>query len=156
MGSVKFDHPDPSILTVLTAPLDDHGRAICDFVVFPGRWDVLEHSFRPPFAHRNAASEVNGVVRSPNPSNGYDPGCTFVTPLLAAHGVSTATYDAVLGMSEEAAEGPKRLPDESLWIMFESALPFRLTTWAKNTPTLDPSFVRLFDGMRSRFDPTRR
>jgi homogentisate 1,2-dioxygenase len=156
MGSVKFDHPDPSILTVLTAPLDDHGRAICDFVVFPGRWDVLEHSFRPPFMHRNAASEVNGVVWSPNPAHGYDPGCTFVTPLLSSHGVSTATYDAVLGMSEEAAEGPKRLPDESLWIMFESSLPFRLTTWAKNSPTLDPSFVRLFDGMRSRFDPARR
>ena len=45
LGSVKFDHPNPSILTVLTAPLDDHGRAIADFVVFPGRWDVLDTAF---------------------------------------------------------------------------------------------------------------
>ena len=118
LGSVKFDHPDPSILTVLTAPLDDHGRAIADFVVFPGRWDVLEHSFRPPFMHRNAASEINGVVWTPRPQQGYDAGCTFLTPLLTAHGVSTATYDAVLGMSEAEAEGPVRLPDESLWVMF--------------------------------------
>ncbi|HEY8091545.1 MAG TPA: iron-containing alcohol dehydrogenase, partial [Polyangiaceae bacterium] len=93
MGSVTFDHPDPSILTVLTAPLDDHGRAIADFVVFPGRWEVIEHSFRPPFMHRNAASEVNMVVRTPSPESGYDPGVTFVSPMLTGHGVATSTYD---------------------------------------------------------------
>ncbi len=155
MGSVKFDHPDPSILTVLTAPLDDHGRAIADFVVFPGRWDVLEHSFRPPFMHRNAATEINGVVKTPRPSHGYDAGCTFVTPLLTAHGVSTATYDAVWGMTEDRAEGPQRLPDESVWIMFESALPFQLSTWAKGSDLVDGGFAALFEGMRSRFDPSR-
>ncbi len=154
MGAVKFDHPDPSILTVLTSPLDDHGRALVDFVVFPGRWDVLEHSFRPPFMHRNAASEINGVVLTPSPSHGYDPGCTFLTPLLTAHGVSTATYDAVWGMSAENAEGPRRLPDESLWIMFESALPFEPSAWAKASPLVDPSFAALFEGMRTRFDPS--
>jgi homogentisate 1,2-dioxygenase len=155
MGAVKFDHPDPSILTVLTAPLDDHGRAIADFVVFPGRWDVLEHSFRPPFAHRNAASEINGVIKTQAPQHGYDPGCTFLTPLLTSHGVSTATYDAVFDLSKEKAEGPRRLPDESVWIMFESALPFRLSAWAKGSPLVDPGFLALFEGMRSRFDPNR-
>jgi homogentisate 1,2-dioxygenase len=155
MGSVKFDHPDPSILTVLTAPLDDHGRAIADFVVFPGRWDVLEHSFRPPFMHRNAASEINAVVKTPRPQHGYDPGCTFVSPLLTAHGVSTATYEAVFGLSEEKAEGPERLPDESVWVMFESALPFRLSAWAKSSPLVDRGFAAQFEGMRSRFDPGR-
>jgi len=155
MGSVKFDHPDPSILTVLSAPLDDYGRAICDFVVFPGRWDVLEHSFRPPFMHRNAASEVNCVVRTPSPEHGYDPGCTFLSPLLAPHGVSTATYDAVFGLSEQTAEGPRRLSDESVWVMFESALEFRLSAWARSTPLVDRGFGKLFEGMRSRFDPSR-
>ena len=155
MGSVKFDHPDPSILTVLSAPLDDHGRAIADFVVFPGRWDVLEHSFRPPFMHRNAASEINGVVKTPKPQHGYDPGCTFLTPLLTGHGVSTATYDAVFDMPEEKAEGPVRLPDDSVWIMFESALPFRPTAWAKGTPLVDRDFLALFEGLRPRFDPSR-
>ena len=155
LGSVRFDHPDPSILTVLTAPLDDHGRAVADFVVFPGRWDVLEHSFRPPFLHRNAATEINGLVRTPRPEHGYVPGCTFLTPLLTAHGVSTATYDRVLGMSEAEAEGPVRLPDESLWIMFESALPFRPSRWANRSPLVDRGFGALFEGMRSRFDPGR-
>ena len=155
MGSVTFDHPDPSILTVLTAPLDDHGRAIADFVVFPGRWEVIEHSFRPPFMHRNAASEINCVVRTPTPEGGYDPGVTFLSPLLTAHGVATSTYDHVLEMPEEIAEVPRRLPVESLWIMFESAMPFRSSTWARQTPLVDTGFSRMFEGMRSRFDPKR-
>jgi len=155
MGSVTFDHPDPSILTVLTAPLDDHGRAIADFVVFPGRWEVIEHSFRPPFMHRNAASEVNIVVRTPSPEGGYDPGCTFVSPLLTPHGVSTKTYDHVLGLPDDHVDAPRRLPDESLWCMFESAMPFRATAWARETPLVDEGFLAGFAGMRSRFDPTR-
>ncbi len=156
MGSVTFDHPDPSILTVLTAPLDDRGRAVVDFVVFPGRWDVAEHSFRPPYMHRNAATEINGVVRTPSPEHGYGAGCTFVSPLLTAHGISTSSYDTVLSAPDSVAEGPRRLPDESLWIMFESALPFRTTAWAQATPTLDREFLTLFAGMKKRFDPTRR
>jgi homogentisate 1,2-dioxygenase len=151
MGSVTWDHPDPSILTVLTTPLDDHGRAICDFVVFPGRWDVAEHSFRPPYMHRNAATEINGVVRTPKPEVGYVEGCTFVSPILTSHGISTQSYDDFLSLPDERAEGPRRLPDESLWIMFESAMPFRSTAWARESPLVDADFLALFQGMKSRF-----
>ncbi len=155
MGSVTFDHPDPSILTVLTAPLDDHGRAIADFVVFPGRWNVIEHSFRPPFMHRNAASEINMVIRNASPGGDYQPGCIFVSPLLTSHGVSTKTYDHVLDAAEDDDQ-PERIPDESLWVMFESALPFRLTQWARETPLFDGKFLDLFRGMKSRFNPKRK
>jgi homogentisate 1,2-dioxygenase len=156
MGSVTWDHPDPSILTVLTAPLDDHGRAIADFVVFPGRWEVVEHSFRPPFMHRNAASEINMVVRTPSPENGYDPGSTSLSPLLTAHGVTAKTYDAIAALPDDHEDPPRRLPDASLWAMFESALPFRLTRWAKETPLVDDTFLALFGGARAYFDPKRR
>lgn len=155
MGSVTWDHPDPSIHTVLTAPLDDQGRAVCDFVCFRGRWDVLEHSFRPPFAHRNAASEVNGVVRAASSEHGYVPGCTFLTPLLTSHGVSTATYEAVFAQSDEDADRPRRSPDASLWIMFESALPFRLSAWAAAAEHQDAGFDALFRDPVRHFDPTR-
>jgi homogentisate 1,2-dioxygenase len=154
MGSVRYDHPDPSILTVLSAPLDDHGRAIADFVVFCGRWEAFE-GFRPPFMHRNAASEINMVVRTPTPESGYDPGCTFLSPLLTAHGVATRTYDHFFSQPEGAADPARRLPDESVWVMFESALEFRTTAWARETPLIDADFARLFEGARSWFDPTR-
>src|SRR5262249_24894931 len=121
MGSVTFDHADPSILTVLTAPLDDHGRSVADFVVFPPRWSVAEHSFRPPYMHRNAASEINGVVRNDGADGGYAPGCTFVSPLLTSHGISTAGYDRELASTPAATNAPVRLSESSLWIMFESA-----------------------------------
>jgi homogentisate 1,2-dioxygenase len=156
MGSVTFDHQDPSIHTVLTAPLDDHGRAIVDFVCFRGRWDALDHSFRPPFMHRNAASEINGVVSVASPGGGYAPGCTFLSPLLTAHGISTAGYENELTQTPEKHEGARRIPDESLWIMFESAMPFRPTAWARQAPTLDKAFLAEFEGMPKRFDPTRR
>jgi homogentisate 1,2-dioxygenase len=155
MGSVTFDHVDPSIHTVLTAPLDDYGRAVVDFVAFRGRWDVAEHSFRPPYMHRNAASEINGVVSVSSTDPSYVPGCTFVSPLLTSHGISTRSYDTMLDMPDEEHEGPHRMPDESLWIMFESALPFRPSEWARTTSLVDKDFLTLFDGMRCRFDPSR-
>lgn len=156
MGTMNFDHPDPSIHTVLTAPLDDHGRAVADFVVFPPRWEVAEHSFRPPPFHRNAATEVNGVIRTPSPTHGYEPGCTYLTPLLTGHGISTESLDRVLDQSDELANVPNRIPDASLWFMFESALPMKLTRWATETDIRDTSFDALFAGVRSRFDPKRR
>jgi homogentisate 1,2-dioxygenase len=152
-GTTNFDHPDPSIHTVLTAPLDDHGRAAVDFVAFVGRWEVGEHTFRPPTMHRNAASEINCVVRDPAPGGGYDPGVTFLTPLLTAHGISTAAYDAVLD-APVADDPPRRIPDESLWVMFESALPFRTSRWAREN-LVDASFADLFAGMKSRFSGAR-
>ncbi|MCC7538896.1 MAG: homogentisate 1,2-dioxygenase [Deltaproteobacteria bacterium] len=156
MGAVRVDHPDPSIHTVLTAPLDDHGRAVADFVVFPPRWEVAEHSLRPPPFHRNAATEVNAVIRTPAVYSGYEPGCVFLTPIMTSHGISTSSYDAVLDLTDEQADKPHRIPDGSLWVMFESALPFYVTEWALGSDTLDADFEKLFLGVRSRFDPGER
>ena len=62
IGSISFDHPDPSIFTVLTSPSDTPGTANCDFVIFPPRWMVGEDTFRPPWYHRNVMSEFMGLV----------------------------------------------------------------------------------------------
>ncbi|KFA04603.1 homogentisate 1,2-dioxygenase, partial [Xanthomonas vasicola pv. musacearum NCPPB 4394] len=62
IGSISFDHPDPSIFTVLTSPSDTHGTANMDFAIFPPRWLVAQHTFRPPWFHRNVASEFMGLV----------------------------------------------------------------------------------------------
>ena len=61
IGSISFDHPDPSIFTVLTSPSSEHGVANCDFVIFPDRWLVQENTFRPPWFHRNYMSEFMGL-----------------------------------------------------------------------------------------------
>jgi homogentisate 1,2-dioxygenase len=62
IGTVSFDHPDPSIFTVLTSPSETPGRANADFVIFPPRWMVAEDTFRPPWFHRNVMSEAMGLI----------------------------------------------------------------------------------------------
>jgi homogentisate 1,2-dioxygenase len=61
-GTVSFDHPDPSIFTVLSCTSDTPGEALADFAIFPPRWMVAEHTFRPPWFHRNVMSEFMGMI----------------------------------------------------------------------------------------------
>ncbi len=88
LGSVSFDHPDPSIYTVLTAPSDTPGTANIDLVVFPPRWLVAEHSFRPPWFHRNMMSEFMGLVRGiyDGKAEGFLPGGMSLHNSMSAHG----------------------------------------------------------------------
>jgi homogentisate 1,2-dioxygenase len=76
IGSISFDHPDPSIFTVLTSPSDTPGTANCDFVIFPPRWMVAEDTFRPPWYHRNVMSEFMGLVHGQYDAKpeGFKPG----------------------------------------------------------------------------------
>jgi homogentisate 1,2-dioxygenase len=134
LGSVSFDHPDPSILTVLTCPADTHGRNAFDLAVFRGRWEVSEHTFRPPFAHRNAASEFNGVIQTPGPGR-WQPGMFTYTPLLAPHAISAAGYAATVTETSDEADRHVRIPDESLWIQFESTYALKVMPWMVDHPS---------------------
>jgi homogentisate 1,2-dioxygenase len=143
-GSVSFDHPDPSILTVLTAPHDDHGRSVLDVAVFAGRWDVTEGTFRPPFFHRNSAIEFNMVVKSPATKPPYDAGAYTYTPYLTPHGVSATSVERINGLTDEEADKPSRGSDESLWVQFESTYLLRTTPWARNETVPDGDFLQAF------------
>ena len=93
MGTVSFDHPDPSIFTVMSAPLDRPGENLADLVMFPvPRWDVAQHTFRPPFFHRNAAAELNFLVAGKTRKDDVL-SCAgiFYTPPFAAHGSASNT-----------------------------------------------------------------
>ena len=147
LGSISFDHPDPSILTVVTAPLDDHGRSAFDVAVFRGRWDVSEHTFRPPFFHRNAAVEFNAVIASPA-DNPWRPGVFTFTPYLTPHAISAANYTATVTASDEAAERPQRLSDDSLWIQFESAYAMRVMPWMIDHPARNHEHLAAFAAFR--------
>ncbi len=158
-GSVSFDHPDPSILTVLSSPLDDHGTNLADFAVFRGRWDVAEHTFRPPYYHRNIATEFNAIIHIDEPYLGYEQGSCFLTPSMTPHGIGGAGYLRAI----DGQDTPKRLSDESVWIMFESALGVRLTPWASagdtasaNSPSpsvIDESYHDMWRDMPVTFQP---
>ena len=88
INTVSFDHPDPSIFTVLTAPTDTPGTANLDFVIFPPRWMVAEHTFRPPWFHRNVMNEFMGLVHGAYDAKrgGFLPGGASLHNLMSAHG----------------------------------------------------------------------
>src|SRR5262249_44332549 len=127
LGAVRWDHADPSVGTVLTAPLDETGAHTLDLLAFAPRWDATEGTFRPPFFHRTAVTEINGVVSERHAVPPFVPGCCFITPSLTAHGVSGRAVER----AREASDAPAHLGATGLWFQFETALPISLTPWAE-------------------------
>jgi homogentisate 1,2-dioxygenase len=138
IGSVSFDHPDPSIFTVLTSPSEAHGVANCDFVIFPPRWMVAEDTFRPPWFHRNVMSEFMGLVRGQydaKEGGGFAPGGASLHNQLNGHGPDTTTTAKAM----EANLKPHKI-DDTLAFMFESRWVLRPTAYAMSTPQLQDDY----------------
>lgn len=150
VGNTRIDHGDPSMHLVLGAPLDEMGADSLDLVFFPPRWDPTEHTFRPPFFHRNAIMEFNGVISdsSVDPDSPFQPGGYFLTPSMTAHGVLARVVESTLRRDDE---GPVRVADDSRWFQFESALPIGLTSWARQTPTRREEWPHVWGAYRSHF-----
>ncbi len=149
LNSVTFDHSDPSIFTVLTSPSGVPGVANCDFVIFPPRWQVAEHTFRPPWFHRNIMSELMGLVHGvyESKAEGFLPGGVSIHNCLQGHGPDLPTYEKA-----SAAElKPHRL-ENTLAFMWESRYVFRPTRFALGAPQLQKNYeVKTWDGFKKRF-----
>ena len=145
LGTVSFDHPDPSIYTVLTSPGETAGTANCDFVIFPPRWLVAENTFRPPWFHRNIMSEFMGLItgRYDAKAAGFEPGGATLHNQMSAHGPDLQSYRKAV----EASLEPQRI-DNTMAFMFESRWVIRPTRFALDTPSLQPDY----DGCWSGFD----
>jgi homogentisate 1,2-dioxygenase len=145
IGSISFDHPDPSIFTVLTSPSDTPGTANCDFVIFPPRWMVAEHSFRPPWFHRNVMSELMGLVRGvyDAKAEGFSPGGISIHNCMSAHGPDVASYEK--NVKKELA--PEKTGD-SLAFMWESRYVFRPTAAALKAKELQRDYDKVWDGFK--------
>jgi homogentisate 1,2-dioxygenase len=117
IGTISFDHPDPSIFTVLTSPTDTAGLANADFVIFAPRWLVGENTFRPPWFHRNVMSEYMGLVTGAYDAKaaGFIPGSGSLHNTFASHGPDADTYAG----ASTAELAPQKL-DGTLAFMFES------------------------------------
>ena len=150
IGSISFDHPDPSIFTVLTSPSDTPGTANCDFVIFPPRWLVMEDTFRPPWYHRNLMSEFMGLVYGEYDAKpgGFKPGGASLHNMMVPHGPDEEAFD-------KATHGdlqPRKL-DHTLAFMFESRYRFIPTAWAMQSPALDHDYADCWAGLQDQFKP---
>jgi len=148
INTVSFDHPDPSIFTVLTSPSGQPGVANCDFVIFPPRWQVAEHTFRPPWFHRNVMSELMGLVHGAYESkaHGFLPGGVSIHNCHQAHGPDAATFDK----ASTAELKPHKL-ENSLAFMWESKYAFRPTRFALGAPQLQKGYDEVWSGFKKRF-----
>ncbi len=148
INTVSFDHPDPSIFTVLTSPSERQGTANCDFVIFPPRWMVAEETFRPPWFHRNVMTEFMGLIEGAYDAKvgGFAPGGASLHNQMAGHGPDQASYAKAV----TAQLAPHRV-DNTMAFMVETRHVFRPTRWATETPLAQLDY----DDVWSGFDKPR-
>jgi len=134
IGTISYDHPDPSIFTVLSAPSPVTGTAVADFVIFPPRWLVGEDTFRPPYYHRNTMSEFMGLIKGGydakrGGSGGFVPGGASLHNVMSGHGPDAASHEG----AREAELKPVKVGEGSCAFMFESSLTMGVSEWGLRT-----------------------
>jgi len=148
IGTVSYDHPDPSIFTVLTSPGAVTGQANVDFVIFPPRWMVAENTFRPPWFHRNLMNEFMGLIRGvyDAKAEGFLPGGASLHNCMSAHGPDDATTTQAM-----AAELVPQKIEGTMAFMFETSQILRPSRFALESPTLQADYDRCWAGLGKHF-----
>ncbi len=148
IGSISFDHPDPSIFTVMTSRSDRPGTANIDFAIFPDRWLVAEHTFRPPYYHVNIMSEFMGLIYGIYDAkpDGFNAGGMSLHNSYWPHGPDSEAWEAATNSALE----PEKLAG-TLAFMFETRYPLIPTTYASSLPALQEDYQEVWAGLRPWF-----
>ena len=154
IGSISYDHPDPSIFLVLQSLSDTPGVDSIDFVIFPPRWLAAEDTFRPPWFHRNVASEFMGLVHGvyDAKAEGFVPGGASLHNCMSGHGPDADTF-------EKGSNGDTTKPvkvDETMAFMFETSTIIRPTRYALETAQLQSDYFKCWQGIRKHFNPEQK
>ena len=149
IGTVSFDHPDPSIFTVLTSPGAIHGMANIDFVIFPPRWMVAENTFRPPWFHRNLMNEFMGLIAGAYDAkaDGFSPGGASLHNCMSAHGPDHVSTEQAIN-----AELKPHKIESTMAFMFETGQVLRPTQQALESPQLQDDYDSCWAGLTKTFD----
>ena len=153
VGAIAFDHPDPSIYTVMTSPSETPGTANIDFVIFPERWGVAENTFRPPWYHRNIMSEFMGLVYGVYDAKpeGFVPGGMSLHNQMLPHGPDADAFKHASNVELK----PVKLTN-TLAFMFETRFRQRLTKYAAELGTRQDDYAGCWAGLAKNFNPNRR
>lgn len=149
INTVSYDHPDPSIFTVLTSPSDLPGVANIDFVVFPPRWMVAENTFRPPWFHRNIMSEFMGLIKGAYDAKGkgFEPGGMSLHNCMTPHGPEAAVFEK----ASEVDLRPERY-ENTLAFMLESRYVISPTKFAMESEYRQRDYATCWAGIKKLFD----
>jgi homogentisate 1,2-dioxygenase len=154
IGSISYDHPDPSIFLVLHSPSDTPGTSNIDFVVFPPRWLAMENTFRPPWYHRNVANEFMGLISGvyDAKSTGFVPGGASLHNCMSGHGPDAATFDKATAADTSV---PVHIID-TMAFMFETRSVIEPRRSAmQGLPRLQDDYMSCWLDLKKHFDPTR-
>jgi homogentisate 1,2-dioxygenase len=154
IGSISFDHPDPSIFLVLQAITSTPGVDEIDFVIFPPRWLAMEHTFRPPWYHRNIASEFMGLIEGvyDAKSAGFLPGGASLHNCMSGHGPDAESFNSA---SRADTSRPEHITD-TMAFMFETRRVIRPTRQALESQLLQREYFECWQGLQKHFDPRQR
>jgi homogentisate 1,2-dioxygenase len=151
IGSISYDHPDPSIFLVLHSPSDTPGVDGIDFVIFPPRWLAAENTFRPPWFHRNVASEFMGLIHGAYDAKaeGFVPGGASLHNCMSGHGPDAQTFEKA---SAADTSKPNKVSD-TMAFMFETRTIIRPTRFALETSQLQSDYFQCWQGIQKHFSP---
>ena len=154
IGSISYDHPDPSIFLVLQAQSDTPGVDTIDFVIFPPRWLAAENTFRPPWFHRNIAAEFMGLIHGAYDAKaeGFVPGGSSLHNCMSGHGPDEATFEKA---SASDTSTPHKVAD-TMAFMFETRTILRPTSFAMQTPQRQANYADCWQGLAKHFTPEQR
>ena len=152
MGSVSYDHPDPSIFLVLSSPSHTAGVANLDFVIFPPRWLAMQDTFRPPWFHRNVASEFMGLIEGvyDAKAQGFEPGGASLHNCMSGHGPDAATFEKA---SHADTSRPAHITG-TMAFMFETRSVIHPTRYALQSPLLQRDYDAVWQDLKNNFTPT--
>ena len=151
VGSILFDHPDPSIYTVLSAPSGIFGTANIDFVLFRERWQVAENTFRPPWYHKNVMSELMGNIYGQYEAKpeGFVPGGTSLHNMMLPHGPDNDAFER----ASNSELKPTKM-ENTMSFMFETRFPQHLTNFAAKLAPLQDNYIDCWQDIKKKFDGT--
>jgi homogentisate 1,2-dioxygenase len=150
IGTISYDHPDPSIFLVLHSASNTPGVSSIDFVIFPPRVLAMQDTFRPPWFHRNVASEFMGLIHGTYDAKaeGFLPGGGSLHNMMSAHGPDRETFDRA-----GAAELRPQKVDDGLAFMFETRWPVTATAQAARAEHLQRAYDDVWQGLQRHFRP---
>lgn len=153
IGSISYDHPDPSIFTVLTSPSDSPGSANLDFAIFPPRILAMENTFRPPWFHRNVASEFMGLIQGiyDAKAEGFAPGGASLHNCMSGHGPDADTFEKASTADTSQAHYIR----DTMAFMFETRRVIRPTGQALGSPQLQADYYQCWQGLKKHFNPEK-
>jgi homogentisate 1,2-dioxygenase len=145
VGAILFDHPDPSIFTVLTSPTGEEGTANIDFVIFPERWLVAENSFRPPWYHKNIMSEFMGLIYGKYDAKptGFTPGGASLHNCMIPHGPDKEAFEKATTVELK----PEKLTS-TMAFMFETKYAQIVSKWAGQEKSLQQDYWECWKGFK--------